>query len=68
MKAADWHPFFGADISRLFFLDMIKRLGFDPEKPSQSKTDQAWTQSLAKAIAITQLSQFFYLGNFAFSQ
>ncbi len=65
MKVADWHPFFGADISRLFFRDMIKRMGFDPEKPSRSKADQAWTQCLAKAIAITQLSQFFFLGDFA---
>jgi hypothetical protein len=43
----------------------MKRLGFDPEKLSQSKTDQAWTQSLARAIAVNQLNQFFYLGNFA---
>lgn len=57
--------FVGADFSRIFFEAAATRLGVDPGKTVQSNEELASIQNLARAIAITQLEHFFFVGDFA---
>jgi hypothetical protein len=56
---------FGAEMTLMFFEGLIDRLGFAKDKIATPKPDENWSRYLAKAIAINQLNQFFFVGDFA---
>jgi hypothetical protein len=57
--------FVGADFSRIFFETAAIRLGVDPRKTIRSNEELESIQNLGRAIAITQLEHFFFVGDFA---
>jgi hypothetical protein len=57
--------FVGSDFSRIFFETIAIRLGIDPGKIIRSNVERESIQTLARAIAITQLKHFFFVGDFA---
>src|ERR1700678_625645 len=65
LESADSELFFGASFSRMFFEKTVESLGLGNEKRVVSKTDQAWSQWVAKGVAVAQLNQFFFVGDFA---
>jgi hypothetical protein len=56
---------FGAEMSLMFFEGMISELGFGRDTTRFSAHNEDWCRYLAKAIAIAQLKQFFFVGDFA---
>jgi len=63
--SVDSELFFGANFSRMFFEKTAENLGLGTEKRDVTKSDQAWSQWVAKAISVAQLNQFFFVGDFA---
>jgi hypothetical protein len=63
--SVDSELFFGGSFSRMFFEKTAENLGLGTEKRRVTKSDQSWSQWAAKAIAVAQLNQFFFVGDFA---
>jgi hypothetical protein len=55
----------GSEMSLMFFEAMISELGFGRDTTRFSAQNEDWCRYLAKAIAIAQLKQFFFVGDFA---
>jgi len=64
-RRANPEHLFGAEMALMFFEGTIKDLGFGTDTTTFSPSNENWCRYLAKAIAITQLNQFFFVGDFA---
>ena len=58
------HHLFGAEMCLMFFEGLVHHIGFAEDKIATPKPDENWARYLAKAIAINQLNQFFFVGDF----
>jgi hypothetical protein len=64
-RRANPEHLFGAEMSLMFFEGTIRDLGFGRDTARFSPRNEDWCRYLAKAIAIAQLKQFFFVGDFA---
>ena len=64
-RRANPEHLFGAEITLMFFEGMMNELGFGKDTTTFSAANENWCRYLAKAIAIMQLDQFFFVGDFA---
>jgi hypothetical protein len=64
-RKANPEHLFGAEMTLMFFEETVKLLGLNQDEIKPSPADEGWYRHLARAIAITQLNQFFFVGDFA---